>query len=84
MKSVGSQEPPDRAAPNQRPVSVTSFICENSAYDNWAFINKSKNRFFIVNLDHVLAKLNVDYTLTRGEFHRAAEIILGETNWGQE
>jgi hypothetical protein len=83
---MGPAQPQDPAAPlpNQRPASVTSLLCEGAPYEDWAFYNKSKNRFVVVNLEHVLSVLRIDYTLTRDYFKSATEIILGETTWNEE
>jgi hypothetical protein len=66
---------------NRRPAKVTSLICQGGVYDDWFFANKSKNRFYVVNLNRVMGELNINWTVTKPYFEQAREIILLETNW---
>jgi hypothetical protein len=69
---------------NRRPESVTSLMCERDVYPAWYISNKGKNRFFIVNIDYVMGRLDIDYTRTRVYFEKATELIRKETQWNQE
>jgi hypothetical protein len=69
---------------NRRPKSVTSLMCGRDVYPAWYISNKGKNRFFIVNIDYVMGRLDIDYTRTRAYFERATELIKKETQWNDE
>jgi hypothetical protein len=72
---------------NCRPAAVFSLLCEANAADmdsGWYFANKTQNRFFVVNLEHVMGALGIDYTRTRQYFEKASEVIAKETNWGSQ
>jgi len=66
---------------NRRPARVTSLICQGSVYEEWAYNNKSKNRFYVVNLIRVMGALEINWTVTRPYFEQAQEVISHETDW---
>jgi hypothetical protein len=74
----------ESAGPNQRPENISSLMCQGGVYEGWKFANKSKNRYYIVNLSHVMEALDIDYTRTGPYLDRAKEIILTQTAWPAE
>jgi hypothetical protein len=67
-----------REAP-KRPAKVASLMCQGHVYPGWYTANKRMNKFYVVNLDHVMDLLRVDYSSMERFFKKATDIILNET-----
>ena len=59
-------------------------MCQGHVYQGWYTANKRMNKFYVVNLDHVMDVLMVDYSSMERFFKKATEIILKETTWNKE
>lgn len=70
--------------PNRRPDDVRDLLMEGRPGHHWASANRTLNRFFVVNLEWVIAELGVNHTTTGEYFQEARRVIAHETAWPQE
>ncbi|MEA2943237.1 MAG: hypothetical protein QOD09_3766 [Bradyrhizobium sp.] len=83
LESPESPEP--REVPlSRRPAKVASLMRQGHVYPGWYTANKRMNKFYVVNLGHVMDALMIDYSSTERFFEKATEIILKETTWNKE
>jgi hypothetical protein len=66
---------------NCRPTEVTTLMIGGVPHPNWYIANRRANRFFLVNLETVLGRLNLDHTKTQAYFESAEQVIKQETGW---
>lgn len=67
---------------NQRPIEVTALLHRGEVHGTWAFANRQKARFFVLNLELVLSQLHMlAHTKAQPYFAEAQSLIANETTW---
>lgn len=69
---------------NRRPGNVADLLIGGELHSTWYHANARSNRFFLVNMQHVLARLGITYTNTQRYLEQAEAIIATETEWPRQ
>ena len=84
MSEDSPSAPPDaqrQPTGNCRPERVERLLVEGETHDHWFTANRKANRFFVVNLQHVIAQITLEHTTAGKYFDKAEETIRDRTKW---
>lgn len=81
--SESSKAEPARP-PNGRPAQIASLVLDDRLTDPWFLANMKQTRFFVLNLEVVLAKIALEHTTAKPYFEAAKDAIADETDWANQ
>jgi hypothetical protein len=67
---------------NARPERVTDLLYQGGVHQGWYAAARAKNRFYVLNLGHVLGELNIAHTRMETYFKDAGTRVGQQTAWG--
>jgi hypothetical protein len=60
---------------------VTALLLGGEVHSTWNFANRRAIRFYVINLEHVIGRLNLQHTRSQPYFAQAQKLIADETQW---